>query len=196
MPLHDWTARGGWEGMRHLWITELLKWIKPRLPEPYRVFCRLTGTNEDLVGGFWSLDASLFIEKANELAAIVDLVSPYQKDQPIPRRNYLDQCIRTLRESVNLLLVDIHPRPMDFLFVDRIANELQWMLPSISPPFAVTYGFDKRGPTGEIAIAIWHEQLSVGKSLPTMPLPLTAQLTVTVDLEETYKRAAADAYLP
>jgi Protein of unknown function (DUF4058) len=38
MPLHDWTDRPGWEGMHHLWITELLRWIKPRLPTPYRAF--------------------------------------------------------------------------------------------------------------------------------------------------------------
>ena len=38
MPLHDWTDRPGWEGVHHLWITELLRWVKPRLPEPYRAF--------------------------------------------------------------------------------------------------------------------------------------------------------------
>src|SRR4051795_2744383 len=38
MPLHDWTDRPGWEGVHHLWITELLRWIKPRLPAPYRAF--------------------------------------------------------------------------------------------------------------------------------------------------------------
>lgn len=29
MPLHDWTDRAGWEGMHRLWITELLRWVKP-----------------------------------------------------------------------------------------------------------------------------------------------------------------------
>ena len=38
MPLHDWTDRGGWEGVHHLWITELLRWVKPRLPSGYRVY--------------------------------------------------------------------------------------------------------------------------------------------------------------
>ncbi|MGC8644208.1 MAG: DUF4058 family protein [Isosphaeraceae bacterium] len=38
MPLHDWTDRPGWEGVHHLWITELLRWIKPRLPAQYRAF--------------------------------------------------------------------------------------------------------------------------------------------------------------
>jgi hypothetical protein len=38
MPLHEWSDRPGWEGMRHLWITESLRWIKPRLPVGYRAF--------------------------------------------------------------------------------------------------------------------------------------------------------------
>jgi hypothetical protein len=38
MPLHEWTDRPGWEGMHHLWTTELLRWVKPRLPEGYRAF--------------------------------------------------------------------------------------------------------------------------------------------------------------
>jgi hypothetical protein len=38
MPLHDWTDRPGWDGLHHLWITELLRWIKPRLPAGYRAY--------------------------------------------------------------------------------------------------------------------------------------------------------------
>lgn len=38
MPLHDWSDRRGWEGVHHLWITELLRWVKPRLPEGYRAY--------------------------------------------------------------------------------------------------------------------------------------------------------------
>ena len=38
MPLHDWNDLAGWEGMHHLWITELLRWVKPRLPAGYRAY--------------------------------------------------------------------------------------------------------------------------------------------------------------
>ena len=38
MPLHDWNDRPGWEGMHHLWITELLRWVKPRLPAGFRAY--------------------------------------------------------------------------------------------------------------------------------------------------------------
>src|SRR5579884_703872 len=38
MPLHDWTNRGGWDGLRTIWLTELARAIKPRLPAGFRVF--------------------------------------------------------------------------------------------------------------------------------------------------------------
>src|SRR3954452_14517879 len=38
MALHDWNDPAGWEGMHHLWITELLRWVKPRLPVGYRTY--------------------------------------------------------------------------------------------------------------------------------------------------------------
>ena len=38
MPLHDWSELSGWEGVRVIWIVELLRWIKPRLPPNYRAY--------------------------------------------------------------------------------------------------------------------------------------------------------------
>jgi hypothetical protein len=38
MPLHDWTDDRGWDGVRHLWISQLLDWVRPRLPEGYRAY--------------------------------------------------------------------------------------------------------------------------------------------------------------
>ncbi len=38
MPLHDWTNPAGWDGVHNIWIVELLRWIKPRLPEGYRAY--------------------------------------------------------------------------------------------------------------------------------------------------------------
>src|SRR5438067_5645958 len=38
MPLHDWAELSGWEGVHDIWIVELLRWIKPRLPEEYRAY--------------------------------------------------------------------------------------------------------------------------------------------------------------
>lgn len=38
MPLHDWRDERGWDGVHLIWLTELLDWIQPRLPEGYRAY--------------------------------------------------------------------------------------------------------------------------------------------------------------
>jgi len=38
MPLHDWKRDDNWDGVHLLWIAELLRWIKPRLPEGFRAY--------------------------------------------------------------------------------------------------------------------------------------------------------------
>jgi len=38
MPLHDWSALPGWDGVHQVWMVELLYWIKPRLPAGYRAY--------------------------------------------------------------------------------------------------------------------------------------------------------------
>jgi Protein of unknown function (DUF4058) len=44
MPLHDWSALTGWDGVHHLWISELLYAIKPLLPAGYRAYVGTTPT--------------------------------------------------------------------------------------------------------------------------------------------------------
>jgi hypothetical protein len=44
MPLHDWSALLGWDGVHQVWIVELLYWIKPRLPAGYRAYIGTTPT--------------------------------------------------------------------------------------------------------------------------------------------------------
>src|SRR5690348_672530 len=38
MPLHDWSQVSGWEGMHLLWMSELLRYLKARLPAGFRAY--------------------------------------------------------------------------------------------------------------------------------------------------------------
>jgi uncharacterized protein DUF4058 len=42
MPLHNWNTLTRWDGFHTLWIGELLRWVKPRLPEGYRAYLGTT----------------------------------------------------------------------------------------------------------------------------------------------------------
>ena len=233
MPLHDWTDRAGWDGVHHLWITELLRWIKPRLPEGYRAYIGTaptvaigapterpdvhvrqwaeeqppqsnppTATNpaseepdEEIAVAAIDPSTALYVETQGRLVAAVELASPRNKDRPVARTTYLGRYVGYLLEGVHLLLIDVHRRPLDFSFADIIATELHIKQPSLPPPMAVSYRVGGPAATGGRMLGFWRRPLTVGAALPSLTLPLTVEVGVSVDLEQTYSRAAADAYL-
>jgi hypothetical protein len=235
MPLHDWTERPGWDGVHHIWITELLRWVKPQLPTGYRAYIGTAPTvaigapleKPDLGVRKWqeqtapesangtppagstsaeqpdeevavsTLDpgTSLFVELHGRLIAAVELISPRNKDRVAARTTYLNRYLGYLLEGVHLLLVDVHRRPLGFSLAEQIAAELKLTSPPCPPPLAVSYRVGEPAPTGGRFLAVWRRQLTIGQPLPKLPLAITLSQQVSIDLEQTYLRAAADAYL-
>ncbi len=232
MPLHDWSDRGGWEGVHHLWLAELLRWVKPRLPDGYRAFIGSPPTvaigsvseRPDVAIRGWreeppkgtvgparegdtaapdvelavaTLDPSpaVHVEFQGRLIAAVEVISPRNKDRPSSRATYLSRYVGYLLEGVHLLLVDVLPRPSGFSFADAVAAELRLERPPLPAPLAVSYRVGEPAATGGRLLAIWGRHLTPGTPLPSLPLALDVAVSVQVDLEATYTRAAADAYL-
>jgi hypothetical protein len=140
-------------------------------------------------------DKTLLVERAGRLVAAVELVSPRNKDRPSACAAYTNTYLGYLLKGVNLLLVDVHRRPQHFSFADRVAEELN-LEPSPCPaPFAVALRVGEPAPAGGRFLAIWRRPLTIGDPLPTMQLPLSVHDSVSADLETTYSRAAAAAYL-
>jgi hypothetical protein len=139
---------------------------------------------------------SLFVERDHRLVAAVELISPRNKDRPAARASYAARYAGYLIDGVHLMLVDVHPRPVGFSFADAINTEFQITdQPPLPPPFAAVYRVGEPAATGGKMLGLWRRALSSGAPLPTLPLPLDVHTSVPVDLETTYMRAAADAYL-
>jgi uncharacterized protein DUF4058 len=232
MPLHDWTDRGGWEGVHHFWLTELARWVKPRLPAGYRAFIgsppalavnapperpdvsvrgwpeepaqepvTLGAGSEDFAPDLEVAVATLeqspavHVERQGRLIAAIEVISPRNKDRPAARASYLTRYLSYLLEGVHLLLVDVHRRPLAFSFADGIATELGFSQLSVPAPLAISYRVGEVAATGGKLLAIRGGQLTPGVPLPSLPLALDVSFSIKVDLEATYARAAADAYL-
>jgi hypothetical protein len=236
MPVHDWTDHMGWAGVRTLWLTELLRWLKPRLPAGYRAYIGSPPTlaigapteRPDVGVREWPPDRApeaavasagasgdgeipapevevavaasdtsmaLQVERQGRLVAAIELISPRNKDRPMARDTYLTRYLGYLLDGVHLLLVDVHRRPLGFSVADRIAQELQMRQPPCPPPVALSHRVGEPAAGGGRFLGIWRKPLTTGEPLPPMPLALTVEQAVMVDLEQTYMRAAADAYL-
>ena len=138
---------------------------------------------------------ALYIATHNRMVAVVELISPRNKDRPSSRNHYLSRYLGYLQEGVHLVLVDVHPRPLNFSFADAMAQELRIPQPPTPSPLAVTYRVGEPAATGGRMLAIWRRPLRVGMPLPVVQLPLSVHAAIPVDLEELYTRAAATAYL-
>jgi hypothetical protein len=138
---------------------------------------------------------ALYVAYRGRLVAALELISPRNKDRPNARSSYLHRYLSYLQEGAHLLLVDVHRRPLTFSWADALDQELQISLPALPAPLAAAYRVGEPAPQGGRFVAIWRRALTVGQPLPRMPLPLTVQTAIPVDLEGTYQRAADDAYL-
>jgi hypothetical protein len=138
---------------------------------------------------------AIHVFRQGQLVAAVELVSPRNKDRPSSREFYRNRYLGYLWSGVHLMLVDVHRRPLGFSFVEAMAEELKCQLPVGPPPHAVSWNVGGPTPEGGQFLDGWYRSLTVGSALPTMPLPLTAQKVILIELENTYTEAARRAYL-
>jgi len=138
---------------------------------------------------------AVHIFRQGQLVAAIELVSPRNKDRPSAREFYRNRYLSYLWSGVHLMLVDVHRPPVGFSFVEAMAAELGSQFPVGLPPFVVSWNVG--GPTSEGGQFLdgWSRLLAVGEALPALPLALTAERTLLIDLERTYSEATRRAYL-
>lgn len=124
------------------------------------------------------------------LVAVIELVSPGNKDRPAERRAFAAKCAGFLAQGVSLIVMDVVTSRHANLHNDLIrlmeANpELEFAADVVL--YAVSYRPVQRGEQG--AIELWRRPLAVGEALPILPLRLTGDLFVAVDFEAAYQEA-------
>jgi len=129
-------------------------------------------------------------EAGPTLVAAIELVSPANKDRPEHRRAFTVKCANYLCQGVGLIIVDI--------VTDRHANlhdEMVGLLPDGNAfefpeaPFLYATAYRPLRRDEKDQAEVWLSSLAVGQSLPTLPLALTAELSLPINLEATYLTA-------
>src|SRR2546421_10011379 len=116
------------------------------------------------------------------LVAVIELVSPGNKDRPAERRAFTAKCASYLAQGVSLIVMDIVTNRHANLHNDLM--RLMEAAPGLDFPaevtlYAAAYRPVRRGEQEEIDF--WLRPLAVGAPLPTLPLRLTRDLFVAVD---------------
>ncbi len=124
------------------------------------------------------------------LVAVIELVSPGNKDRPEECRAFATQCASYLHQGVSLIVIDIATNRSANLhneIVRLMQSNPACELPRASNLYAVAYAPVLRGEQAEIEL--WRSICAVGQPLPTLPLRLSGDLVVPIDFESTYQEA-------
>lgn len=124
------------------------------------------------------------------LVAVVELVSPRNKDRAESRLAFAAKCATYLHRGIGLVIVDIVTE-RHFNLHNELAELLGWeeslrMMADLYL-YAAAYRPLRRQEKNEIEM--WPTALSVGGSLPLLPLALKGTQAIPLDLEATYSDA-------
>lgn len=137
------------------------------------------------------LEVQVRDERADaRLVAVVELVSPRNKDRPDSRRAFGVKGATYLQRGIGLVIVDVvtgrnsnlHNELMSLLVLGE-----ECTMPGRPSLYAVAYGPVRRGEVNQIDV--WPSSLTLGESLPLLPLVLRGFGAVPLDLEATYTDA-------
>lgn len=129
------------------------------------------------------------VERGRQLVAAIEIVSPSNKDRPDTREVFLGKVVSLLQQGVCVSLVDlVTVRPANFY------AELLRLLTTTNPAFATAtphlYAVTLRSrkpPKRRQLLDAWFYPMTVGQSLPTLPIWLTPDLRVMLPLETSYE---------
>jgi hypothetical protein len=122
------------------------------------------------------------------LVAAVEIVSPANKDRPEHRRVFVAKCATLLRQGVCVAIVDLVTTRSFNLYADLL-DLIGQTDPSLAPEPPSLYGAVCRARReGDVPqLEMWAHPLVIGQQLPTLPLWLSDNLAIPLELEASYE---------
>ena len=132
-------------------------------------------------------------ERDRTLVAVIELVSPANKDRVETRNRFVGKCAALLRQGVAVSIVDVVTTRHFNLYAELLAF-LGQTDPTLNGAPPAIYAASCRWLLGERRgkLETWSHVLAVGQPLPTLPLWLSPVRVVPLDLEQSYEKACDD----
>lgn len=133
-------------------------------------------------------EVQIYDEHLGQIVAAVEIVSLSNKDRPETREAFVAKCAALLRREVAVSIVDL-VTTTHFNLYGELLELLGQSDPALSPDAPSTYAVSCRWrPTpGTWRFETWAYPMAVGRALPTLPLWLSPDLAVPLELEATYE---------
>ncbi|MBI1830442.1 MAG: DUF4058 family protein [Planctomycetes bacterium] len=127
-------------------------------------------------------------KRGRRLVAAIEIVSPANKDRPEHRRAFAVKCAALLQNQVSVVIIDLVTTRTVSLY-----GELLDLIGQSDPALGVTpvplYAVSCRAtkPSDSWQLDTWLHPLEIGGPLPTLPLWLSDDFSIALDLEESYE---------
>jgi len=128
------------------------------------------------------------------LLAVVEFVSLTTKESEYQRRAFVAKCKEYLKRRIGLMVVDIATVHLANLHVDFMAELGQTEGPKLPHTYAVSYRTVVRDTANHLEL--WAHELTIGETLPTLPLWLNDEICLPIDLEATYSSTYSRGRMP
>jgi hypothetical protein len=131
--------------------------------------------------------------RGRHLVAAIEIVSPANKDRPDHRRMFVARCAALLQKGVSVSIVDLVTVRHFNLYLELLAM-IGHDDPTLSDPPPDIYAASCRWtrPGNRALLEAWSHVLTLGEPLPTLPLWLSQDVVVPLDLERSYEQACED----
>lgn len=124
------------------------------------------------------------------LVAVIELVSPRNKDREDGRRSFAAKCLAYLQRGLGLMILDIVTNRRANLHNEMIGMlklEPSFLMPAAVSLYAVSYGPIRRADANQIDV--WSAGLALNEPLPLLPLVLLGYRALPLDLDAAYRDA-------
>jgi hypothetical protein len=126
-------------------------------------------------------------ERAGDLVAAIELISPANKNRPRHRQAFTIKCASYLQTGVSVVVVDVVTSRRANLHADLLAllgHPVEANGHSVGGLYAVAYRTVSKRK--KVRLEAWPESLALGATLPTLPLWLATDYVVPLALESSY----------
>jgi hypothetical protein len=127
------------------------------------------------------------LERERELVAAVEIVGPANKDRPANRQLFVAKCANLMQKGVCVSIVDLVTIRRFNLYAELLAL-LRRKDPAFAdnpPAYAATCR--KKVCGDKTNLETWSYRLEVGQPLPKLPIWLTEDSHILLDLEASYE---------
>ena len=205
-PLDDLAS---WEEFHGQWPAVIVQHLRTRLPNGYVAGAHVhAGARAEIdVAAFLAVVTELpdydefeiriyDARRGKHLVAAIEVVSPANKDRPGHRGAFVAKCAALIQKGVAVSIVDlVTVRPFN-LYAELLAL-VGYDDPALGdeppPLYAASCRWVKKGERG--LLQAWSHVLAVGHPLPILPLWLSEDLAIPLDLEPSYEQACHDLWI-